>query len=372
MPRTRLALDDCRSSHPGQPGRRLLRVVFPVVLFSLLGIPSPASGPAPAAQGPSAQSATWRVTIVLPAKIVARDPVTLAVLGIDGRLVPDATVELGDGRQVTTDRTGRAFFNAPSAGGILLARASGASAAALIDAARPAEPLPAIAVAPEVSLRDRFSICGPGLRGNSDENRVRINGEPALVIAASPECLVVLPKPETTAGTATISIDASGIEFRATTTVVSLDFESPDPPLAPGEKGRLVVRVHGSQERLRILVDNQTPAVVRFLGRDSQELLTSGGPQNYATVGVQAIRSGDFSFQARLLPAPDASIAIRYLGAAEPLAPKDLRQELSKLVGRLAHHPRDIEQGRRVVEQMISVAMAGDFRTLLEAAHAAL
>ena len=135
---------------------------------------------------------------------------------------------------------------------------------------------------------------------------------------------------------------------------------------------RLVVRVHGSQERLRILVDNQTPAVLRFLGRDGQELLTSGGPQNSATVGVQAIRSGDFSFQARLLPAPDASIAIRYLGAAEPLAPKDLRQELSELVGRLAHHPRDIEQGRRVVEQMISVATAGDFRTLLEAAHAAL
>jgi hypothetical protein len=372
MPRTRLALAD-RRSPTGQPGRRLLRVVFfPLVLFSLLSIPSSALGPAPSVDGQSARSASWGVTIVLPAKIVARDPVTLAVLGVDGRLVPGVTVELGDGRQVTTDRTGRAFFNGPSAGGILLARASGASAAALIDAVRPAPPLPAIAVAPEVSLRDRFSICGSGLRGNSDENRLRINGEPALVIAASPECLVVLPKPEAMAGPATISIDVSGMELRATTTLVSLDFEPPDPPLVPDKKGRLVVRARGSQERLRILVDNQTPAVVRFLGRDGQELLTSGGPQNSATVGVQAIRSGDFSFQARLLPAPDASIAIRYLGAAEPLAPKDLRQELSKLTGRLAHHPRDIEQARRVVEQMISVATAGDFRTLLEAAHAAL
>ena len=119
-------------------------------------------------------------------------------------------------------------------------------------------------------------------------------------------------------------------------------------------------------------MDNQTPAVLRFLGRDSQELLTSGGPQNSATVGVQAIRSGDFSFQARLLSMPDASPAIRYLGAAEPLAPKDLRPELRKLVGRLTHHPRDFEQARRVVEQMISVSIAGDFRTLLDAARAAL
>jgi IPT/TIG domain-containing protein len=360
-------LVDKHSDH-GRPRRRNL---FRRAFF-FVALPCVCSFLSASAQAQSAASATRTPTIVLPPKIVAGGPVTLAVLGMDGRLASGVTVELGDDRRVTTDRTGRAFFPAPSVGSVLLATTSGASAATLIDAAPPARAQPSIAVAPVVSLRDRFSICGSGFGGNSDENRVKINDEPALVIAASPECVVLLPGPKAAPGAAKLSVDAPGAPLAATTTVVSLDFEPPNPPLLPGKRGRLVIRARGSEERLRIVVDNQAPDVLRFLRRDVQELLTSGGPRNSAALEVEAIRSGDFSFHARMLSTPDSSAALRYLQAAEPLAPRDLQHDLGELASRLAHHPRDFEQVRRKVKQMISRTMAGDFRTLLDAARAAL
>ena len=81
---------------------------------------------------------TWAVTIVLPPEIVAGQPFTFAVLGVDGRLASEVTVDLGDGLHATTDRTGRATVHrAPRRprfeGNLLLAKASGSSATTQID-----------------------------------------------------------------------------------------------------------------------------------------------------------------------------------------------------------------------------------------------
>ncbi len=65
------------------------------------------------------------------------------------------------------------------------------------------------------------------------------------------------------------------------------------------------VRVQGSEQRLHLVVENETPGVLRFLSGDLQEVVTGGGPQNFALLKVETIRAGDFSFHARLLPAPD-------------------------------------------------------------------
>src|SRR5580700_5663859 len=78
---------------------------------------------------------TWTVTIVLPPRVMAGHPATLAVFGVDGKLAAGVTVTLGDGRTLMTDRTGRATFSAPATGDYLLAKGSGASVAALIDPA---------------------------------------------------------------------------------------------------------------------------------------------------------------------------------------------------------------------------------------------
>ena len=85
------------------------------------------------AQIQSTPLTTWAVTIVLPPKLMAGHPATLAVLGVDGKLASNVTVDLGKGQTVKTDRTGRAFFTVPATGDYLLAKASGASVAALID-----------------------------------------------------------------------------------------------------------------------------------------------------------------------------------------------------------------------------------------------
>ncbi|HXJ15782.1 MAG TPA: hypothetical protein VNM68_01135 [Candidatus Polarisedimenticolia bacterium] len=338
----------------------------------LFGGVAPASAPATGSQAQSNPLTTWTVTIVLTPRLVANRPATLAVLGVDGKLAAGVTIDLGSGQRVTTDRTGRAYFTAPASGGVLMAKGPGTSVATLIDPPLPADVPHALTVAPEVSLHEPFSICGAGLRGDADAYEVWINRGPALVLAASPACIVVLPDANAKPGPATISIKAGQSQWTAKTTLVSLEFETPHPPLLPDKKGNLIVRVRGSQQRLGIVVENRTPGVLRFLRGDMQELRTRGGSQNFAKVSVKTIRSGDFSFRARLLPPPDVAAARRYLQAAEPLAPNQTQPGIRKLTDRLAHQPRSLEQVRRELGQIVAHTIPGDCRTLLAAAQSAL
>ena len=319
----------------------------------------------------STPNPTWSVTIVLPPKVVAGRPATLAVFGADGKLVSGVTVEVAKDQRVMTDSTGRAVFTTPTDGDVVIAKASGRAAAALVNPDGSASGSQTISVAPIISLKDSFSICGGEFRGEADANRVKINQERALILAASPECLIVLPGPKATPGPAFISVQTGEARWTAATTVVSLEFEPPQPALAPEKKSKLVVRAEGTEQPLRIVAENQTPGVLEFARGDAQNLRTSGGANNFSAVEVQAIRSGDFSFQARLVPPPDYAVAERYLRAALPLAPRELQQRLMKLPDRLARHPRDAEKVRRGLSQIISSTIAGDFRTLLESADAA-
>jgi hypothetical protein len=328
--------------------------------------------PSSRAQVQSNLYTTWTVTIVLPPRLMAGHPATLAVLGVDGKLAAGVTVTLGDGQTLKTDRTGRALFTVPASGDYLLAKGSGASVAALIDrAVGGSEPkdttLPAF-----VSVRDRFWICSPALRGEADADSVHINDEPALVLAASPECLVALPSQKATPGPAKVSVESPGMQATASTTLVALDFSEPQPALLPERKSVLDVGVRGSDQKLAIVVENETPGVLRFVRGDTQELLTTGGPRNDAALQVEAIRSGDYSFRARLLGASDLPSAQRYLLAAASLAPKELQNGVQASARRLARHPRDSQIVRAQLGGILKQTMAGDFRTLLNAAYEAL
>jgi hypothetical protein len=365
---------DCRIAEPfnrrqDRPDAAVARICVATIFVCGLLL---ARVPALRAQTQSNPYTTWTVTIVLPPRVMASHPATLAVLGVDGKLAAGVMVTLGDGQVVTTDRTGRAVFTVPATGDYLLAKASGASAVALIDpAVGDSEPkqttLPAA-----VSVRDRFWICSAGLRGDADADSVRINDEPALVLAASPECLVALPSTKAAPGPAQISLDAPGVHAAATTTLVALDFDAPAPALMPDKKSRLSVRVRGSEDRLGIIVENKTPGVLRFVRGDTQEVLTSGGPQNTAILDVQAVRTGDYSFRARLMPAADLAIAQRLLQASAALAPEEVRSGINGYVRRLARHPRDAAAVRHALGKILQQTITGDFRTLLNAAWEAL
>lgn len=327
------------------------------------------------AQSPST---TWAVTIVLPPKVVAGQQATLAVLGTDGHLAPKVAVDLGGNLHVTTDRTGRVTFTVPASGAVLFAKASGNSAAALIDPQPPSSgPPAAISIPPVVALHDQFAICGARSSGDADANRVKINGEFALVLAASPECLVVLPPPSAVPGLAKLTLDNSEAQpptpaTDAAFTLVALDFAPPSPPLEPGKKSLLAVNVRGSDQPLRIFVQNETPGILAFRRGDWQELQTTGGAQNSATIEVQAISSGNFSFHARVLPAPDLAIAQRYLQAAAAIASQDAQSDVKSLANRLAHHPNEAGKIRGQLQEILVDTIPGDFRTLLDAAHSAL
>jgi len=325
-----------------------------------------------AAQNRASPPTAWTVTIILPPKLMAGHPATLAVLGVDGKLAAGVKVDLSDGQTVTTDRTGRAVFSVASTGDYLLARGSGASAAALIDPAVAASEPKTITLPSILSTQDRFWICGAGLGGEADANEVRINGQPALVMAASPICLVALPGPNAKPGPASISVEAPGVHWNATTTLVSLEFEPPRPALKPGQTGQLTVHAQGAAQKMRIVVQNQTPEVLKFVRGDAEEPVTSGGSENLAVVKVQAIASGDFSFSARLLPQTDTVSAARYLRAAESVARKEEQHELSILADRLTRHPRESQMVRAQLRAIATNTMAGDLRTLLDAARNAL
>jgi len=322
-----------------------------------------------------AVSNTWYVTIVLPPRVAGGSPATLAVLGADGRLAPNVNVEIGNAQSVKTDNTGRAFFTAPKDADAMFATAAGASAVALVEknpTVTVGSATASLTVAPVVSLKDRFSICGGGFRGDADADRVTMNGDRALVVAASPECLVVLPSPRATPGPARLSVDSAGGQRTVTTTLVSLQFEEPQPAPVPGERSQLTLHVEGSDSPLAITITNETPGVLSFLHGDTQELKTSGGTRNIAQVEISALRSGDFSFSAKLIPPPDMTAAERYLSAAVPLAPKDLQKRVKSAADRFASHPNDREKVRQEVTKMISTTIDGNFRTLLEAARSAL
>jgi len=314
---------------------------------------------------------TPAVTIVLPPRLMAAHPSTLAVFGPQGKLAPDVRVDLSDGESVRTDATGRARFTAPANATFLLARAEGTTAATLIDPASGASEQ-SVTVPPVASLRESFWLCGPGLQGDASADHVSISGHTALVLAASPECVAVLPPPGATSGGASISLSAPGVQWSASTTFVSLQFEAPHPALLPGQKGRLTIRVNGSAAKLDLVVENTSPDVLRFLRRDVQEVLTSGGANNSAWTEVQANRSGDFTFRARIVPPPDPAIAARYLLAAAPYGENNVRRDVEKLARRLVHNSGNVYSDRRELARILNQSAPGDFRTLLLAAYSAL
>jgi len=327
-------------------------------------------GQAPAGST-STTATTWTVTIVLPPRLVAGQPATLAVLGTDGKLARGVEVDLGQGAHVRTDPIGRAYFTVPTREKYLIAKSQGSSTAALVDEA-PSTPASEIAVDARVSLKDTFSICGGGFAGDAEANRVQLRGEPALVLAASPECIVVLASPQTKPGTAAVSVKTPAGERTGETTLVALQYEAPEPPLLAQKKSRLVVTAEGTEAPIRIRIQNESPGVLQFLHGDQQELNTSGGSPNRASFEVEAIRSGDYSFQARIVPLADTADAGRYLDAALPLAGENPGKELKKLAQRLKRHPRDAAKVQAELDYILNTVMAGDLRTLLVAARNSL
>ncbi len=246
-------------------------------------------------------------TILLPREMVAGEKTTLAVLDSQGRLTSGATVELSGVGRVTTGSTGRAVFSAPAAAGVLLAHLAGRTGnvpgVVLPHPENSPAGLRVTSYARVVSLSDRFEISGSGFRGDASENRVRLGGKEALVAAASPLALTVIPAPDLAAGPSQLTVESAGhAAGPLPLALVSLELSATKDRLAAKESCVLTVRVRGSSDRLNVEVRNLSPDLVALASGTVERLTTSGGDDNTARVKLFGVRAGDFSISARLVP----------------------------------------------------------------------
>ncbi len=336
-----------------------------------------AASPSAAQNLPKSSGKMPGTAIVLPQRLVAGQRATLAVLDAAGRLAVGAEVEFSGGEHVTTDASGRATFTAPGEAGVLLARLPGrgvsASSTVVPPQPNPPDEVQVFDYPRVISVSDRFAVDGVGFRGEADVNHVTLAEQPALVLAASPVALVLLPGPRATVGPTQLLIEVGGRSpGPLPVTLVSLELTAPTKQFAQGEKGKLTVHVHGTSQRLVIEARNLTPDVIELPRGNVQRVTSSGGPLNVAEIELQGVRVGDFSLSVRLVPGavglPDVEAARLKLLAARRLATPDWQDRVDRVIRRIERDPHEFAKIRDELEKMLAEKPEGEFGRLLEAA----
>src|SRR5262249_35163956 len=131
--------------------------------------PSAGTSAAAAQDAPSAAR-----ILLLPRRIVSGERATLAVLGVNGRLTPGATITFSNGDRLKTDATGRALFLAPLNLGIIYGSIEGrpgcVSTVILVPSEASAPAMEISSALHIASLTDRFELFGKGFCGDADAN----------------------------------------------------------------------------------------------------------------------------------------------------------------------------------------------------------
>jgi len=343
--------------------------------LSMLAYVAAVAAALPAARTlPCADGEASAATIVMPLKLVAGQPATLAVLTAEGKLAPGVAVEFSGGQRVTTDDSGRALFTAPDETGVLLVEVpdSDASASATVIAAGPPAGVQLLQMPRVISLRDRFSVGGRGFRGEADANQVRLGGQPGVVLAASPASLVILPSPQAALGVTQVAVNVGGAESSTVTTLVALEMTSEKPSLAPRQRADLDLRVRGTDQPLELEARNLSPTVVHFVHGDAQRVMTRGGQENSAAIQMEGVSPGEFSFSVRIVPPPagqpDVGAAREYLLAARKVATPKQARRVDKLIQKLDQRSQDVVKIRNDLEKMMAAKPPGQYGRLIEAA----
>jgi hypothetical protein len=263
------------------------------------------SSPPPAQQAPPASGAR---ILLLPRRIVSGERATLAVLDVNGRLTPGVTVSFSNGDKLTTNATGRALFVAPLDLGVMFASIEGRPDRVKTVIFSPSEATASsveITSAPRVaSLTDRFELLGRGFCGEADANQVTVAGQPAIVLAASPVSLVVLPPMDVGAGPASVEISCAKHQASPLAiTLVALELEADSSTLKAGEHRALTVRIRGTAAKIALEARNLSPDIAELTGGNPVRLSSTGGAENLAHFDLTARKNGSFLISIRLVPA---------------------------------------------------------------------
>ncbi len=320
--------------------------------------------------------------VVLPPKLVAGQPATLAVVDENGQLLKDVIVTFTGAAQVTTDETGRAIFTAPAQQGVLFAEARSSEGAARGSSVviLPAEHVVlSLADAPSmISRASEFAVSGSGFRGEADENEVTLGGKPAIVLAASPASLVIVPPPDLAPGAAELQIEVlAGKTPPHMMVVVALEVEAEPGRLAPKQRGMLTIRARGAEVPVEVVVINHSPEIIDFAGKETKlRLLTKGGEENSATTEIRGRKEGDFDLEVRLVPLasglPDTVLAHRELKIARGIASGEMQKTVDRMVKHLEEHPQHYLDVRNDLEKILADMPRGELLLHLEAAWRAL
>jgi hypothetical protein len=244
--------------------------------------------------------------LLLPRKLVTGERATLAVLDVNGKLTPGVHVTFSNGDKITTDATGRALFVAPLSAGNIYGSIEGRNGRVTSTIVSPTEAPSAALVITSLpraaSLSDRMEIFGHGFCGDADANRVTIGGIPALVLAASPAYLAVLPPLEMDPGPARVQVKCGQkITEEFTVVFVTLELDAKSSTLAPGERRTLVVHIMGSTTKISLEARNLAPEVAELKGGTTVRLQSAGGTENTATFELQGRQRGNFVISIRLV-----------------------------------------------------------------------
>jgi hypothetical protein len=245
--------------------------------------------------------------LLLPRKVVSGERATLAVLDTDGRLTPGVQVTFSNGDHYTTDSTGRALFVAALDLGIMYASIEGRRGRVATTIVSPTDPAVApveVKSAPRISsLSDRFDIIGSGFCGDADTNKVLIGGQSAIVLAASPTALVLVPPQDLDPGVASVQITCGKSVFPAFSVIfLGLELHADITPLNAGEHRRLTVSVTGTKGKVALEARNLAPKTTELVGGDTLRRLSSGGADNVARFEVVGRHHGAFLISIRLVP----------------------------------------------------------------------
>jgi hypothetical protein len=273
------------------------------LLVAAMSVPLWTGAPVCGQQAPAPSAAR---ILLLPRQIVSGERATLAVLDVNGRLTPQVTVAFSNGDHLKTDATGRAMFVAPLTVGVISASIAGRPGKVYTTILSPAEAggesiqiqsLPKVA-----SLSDRFELTGLGFCGDADANHVTVGGQQALVLAASPTSLEVLPPADLDPGEVSVEVGC-GKRTAAQVSVrfIALALEANTSPLTPDEHRTLTVRVSGTSLKVELEARNLEPTVADLSGGNPVKAISSGGPENTAHFEVIGRKNGPFLISIRLL-----------------------------------------------------------------------
>jgi len=276
--------------------------------------------------------------------MIASQPATLSVFGAAGHVVAGVKIALSDGETVVTDESGRAHFLAPPDTGVMFAQVVGSEIREAADVlkrkAGAFAPNLQISAAPEIaSLHERIAIRGSGFQGDADQNRVTLDGRPALILASSPVELIMAPPANLVPGDTRLTVSEG--HKRAACQIAFVQISSsilPSAQIQRKRKFKMVLRVTGTAKPVELSVTNMSPETVRFSKREQVRVRTSGGADNSATITAKGVGIGLFSYSAELVfdtGEADLPVARDFLEAAQMADSGDLENQIRKILKKL-------------------------------------